>query len=153
MKEKKKITEDHRFKISDIEKGSVSSIFKLAKYRDEYIILLRLEKTLQGDRFDPIEAYQIDTPEKNMTLIREYMKNNETVLANYRMQFLWTFVAFAGLRNKNLSLYRKDDSYSSGGSRDGGSSLVVDEESDRNMVRTNIKWSLLSINLIEINFL
>ena len=59
MKEKKKVTEDHLFRISEIEKGCVNSVFKLEKYRDEYIILFRLEKTLQGDRFDPIEAYQV----------------------------------------------------------------------------------------------
>ena len=59
MKEKKKVTEDHCFRISEIEKGCVNSVFKLEKYRDEYIILFRLEKTLQGDRFDPIEAYQV----------------------------------------------------------------------------------------------
>ena len=66
-----------------------------------------------------------------MTMIREYMKNNETVLSNYKMQFLWTFVAFAGLRNKNLGLTRRDDSYSSSGSRD-GSSLVIDDENEKN---------------------
>ena len=61
MKEKKKVTEDHLFRISEIEKGCVNSVFKLEKYRDEYIILFRLEKTLQGDRFDPIEAYQVSS--------------------------------------------------------------------------------------------
>ena len=66
-----------------------------------------------------------------MTMIREYMKSNETVLSNYKMQFLWTFVAFAGLRNKNLGLTRRDDSYSSSGSRD-GSSLVIDDENEKN---------------------
>ena len=59
------------------------------------------------------------------------MKSNETVLSNYKMQFLWTFVAFAGLRNKNLGLSRRDDSYSSSGSRD-GSSLVIDDENEKN---------------------
>ena len=103
MKEKLKVTESFKFRVSELEKGSVNAVFKLQQCRDEYVIFFCLEKTLQGDKYDAIEAYQSETTPERLAAVRDYMKTNETVLAKYQMQFLWTFVAFAGLKGKKFS--------------------------------------------------
>ena len=65
-------------------------------------MFIRFEKTLQGDKYDPIELYQPDVPEKHLHSLRDYQRHNENVLSSYKMQFLWTFVAFAGLKKEKF---------------------------------------------------
>ena len=76
---------------------------------------------MKGDKYDPIELYQSDTPDKSIQSARDYQKHNENVLANYKMQFMWTFVAFAGLKKEKTKSFELDD-------HDGTGSLVVESE-------------------------
>ena len=59
---------------------------------------------MQGDQYDAIEAYQRDVPELKREKMKQYMKSNETMLSKFRMQFAWTFVAFAGLRRGKFGM-------------------------------------------------
>jgi hypothetical protein len=78
MNEKRKVTENFRFKFDN--KSKTNAVFALEENRDEYVILLRIEKALMGDQHDPIEAYQKDVPEIKREKIKHYMKSNETML-------------------------------------------------------------------------
>ena len=97
MKEKRKITENFNFSFDT--RDRIGAIFSLEEYQDEYVVLIRLEKSLQGDQYDPVEAYQREIPEIKREKIRQYMKSNQTLLQKFKMQFAWTFVSFAGLKH------------------------------------------------------
>ena len=60
MKEKRKVTENFTFKTSSIEstKNPVRAVFKLEQNRDEYVMFIRFEKTLQGKRDWSFEFYK-----------------------------------------------------------------------------------------------
>lgn len=112
MKEKRKVTENFNFQFGSSDK--IFPIFNLEENKDEYVILLRIEKCLQSDQHDPIEAYQKDIPDVKREKIRLSAKNNESLLSQYRMQFAWTFVAFAGLkRGRFVSESRRKSNESS----------------------------------------
>ena len=101
MKEKRKVTENFNFEFGADHK--IFPVFNLEENKDEYVILLKIEKCFQSDQHDPIEAYQNDIPDAKREKIRLAAKNNESLLSQYRMQFAWTFVAFAGLRRRKFA--------------------------------------------------
>lgn len=75
MKEKRKVTENFNFKFGS--QNRINAVFSLDENKDEYVILLRIEKCLQGDQYDPIEAYQRDIPDLRREKIRQYMKGKD----------------------------------------------------------------------------
>ena len=50
MKEKRKVTENFNFKFGATNR--INAVFSLDENKDEYVILLRIEKSLQGKEFE-----------------------------------------------------------------------------------------------------
>merc|ERR1712048_1003514 len=61
MNEKRKVTENFNFRFGT--SNRMNAVFSLDEYNDKYVIVIRIEKPLQGDQYDPIEAYQRDIPD------------------------------------------------------------------------------------------